>query len=173
MKKLMLFCLAACLCACGGDPKEIKDISTYITEVSDSMSAGKKVMVIKIKASSQTTASRLIYSPANEMREIFPKMLKHFPDLDAEYIDFIILGDLVDKYGNSRLAPIIRLSFKMSDIKKINFTQDFTPWRLLALVDEGYHLHPRVSHEAITEYCNETDNKRYAAVFCNTAKSFK
>lgn len=158
------------LFGCGdGPPKNIHDTSRDITQVSEVQDGTATVLVIDMKPSSGYSDASFFFMATEDIKKVLEKITKHFQNQKAERIDFILTTGLSDKYGNSKDLPVIRLSFDMSEVRKINFQNgNFTSWDLLGLAHPASFPHP-AGRDIVIGYCHEESNAKYAQAFCRMA----
>lgn len=170
VKTLWAALVAALLAGCGDEPpKTIQDTSRDITKVSDVMDGATKVLVIDMKPSAGHSDSSFFFMATEDMNKVVAKITKHFQNQQADRIDFVFTTGLSDKYGNSKDFPIIRLSFDMPEVKKINFQNgNFTSWDLLNLGHPANYPHP-VGKKIVAAYCGEESNAKFAQNFCRAS----
>lgn len=83
-------------------------------------------------------------------------------------MEFRIITELEDRYGNTKEDAIMTIGFTGSDIEKINFGNKagFTGWSLLNLAQPPKHI-TFAGREAISEYCSDDSNRNYADLFAS------
>ncbi|UTH73957.1 hypothetical protein [Chromobacterium sp. IIBBL 290-4] len=169
--KNVLFALlvALSISACGGEsptpPKDVKDIDSKITKVDQAKVDGKSVMRVTMKLNG-LSASADVFSAGSEMLNISKEIVKYFPKQAGDEVHFVLVADLVDKYGNKSEAGVLEIPYATNELKKINFeSSSFTGWNLLNLSQEVTLLHP-VGREFIREFCKDESNAKYADTFC-------
>lgn len=169
MKKLLALLLAGLLVGCSGDPKSIQETSRDITRVSDAMDGAVKVLVIDMKPSAGYSNSSFFFMATEDIKKVVAMIAKHFPNQQADRMDFILTTGLSDKYGNSKDLQVIRLSFDMPEVKKINFQNSgFTSGDLLNLAHPASYLHP-AGKDIVAAYCGEDSNAKFAPSFCRAS----
>lgn len=161
---------AALLAGCGDDPpKSIQETSRDITKVSEIKDGPATLLVIDMKPSSGHSNSSFLFMATEDIKKVLASIAKHFPNQQASRIDFVLTTALSDKYGNSKDFPVLRLSFEMSEVKKINFQGGtFTSWDLLRLANPASYPHP-VGKDIVAGYCSDESNAKYAQEFCRAS----
>lgn len=158
---LMAFMLIGCT------PKTIEETSGNITAVSEVVNGSTKTL--KIEMTPDSTGyddSSFFFMAAQEVKEILAKITKHFPNQSQEQVEFVFSTKLVDRYGNGSDQPIIKLTFDMADIKKINFDSvNFTNLDLLGFVKIAKFPHP-AGRKIVDTYCHDESNYKHSTVFC-------
>ena len=149
------------------EPTIIKEISSHIISADEVTKDGKKLLKIELKTPSALNESSYFFSTTNEAMEILAKTVKYFPNQQADQIEFILIAELSDNYGNASNQPVIGLTFDTADIKKINFAH-FTSWDLLRFAGLPDYLHP-AGRKIVNAYCQDETNKKYAIGFCQAA----
>lgn len=166
-KKLLGLCLAALLAGCGEDvPKNIQETSRDITKVSETVSDNQKLLVIDVTPSSGNSNAIFFFHATENINKVLAKIIQYFPNQTAQRIDFIISTALSDKYGNTKVFPVLRLSFDMDVVRKINFkNSNFSSWDLLLLANPVDYLHP-AGRNIVADYCRDESNSKFAGEFC-------
>lgn len=169
-KTLLVAFVAMLLAGCGDEPpKSIQDTSRDITKVSDVTDGAIKVLVIDMKPSAGHSDSSFLFMATEDINKVVAKITKYFQNQQADRIDFVLTTGLSDKYGNSKDFPVIRLSFDMPEVKKVNFQNtSFTSWDLLNLAHPANYLHP-VGKKIVAAYCGEESNAKFAQEFCRAS----
>lgn len=153
------------LAACGDEPpKTIKEIDSHILRVEESQSGSTPTLRVFWKLDGISAEADMAAATFG-MEKVAKGIMKYFPSQQADEVRFILNAGLVDRYGNKSRADAIEVPFSMAEIRKVKFSDSFTPWDLLNLSEEPRMLHP-VGLEFITEYCKEDNNAKYARDFC-------
>ncbi len=149
-------------------PKSIQEINKEITGVSETVTGGTKALVVDMKPSSGYDESSYFFMATDGVNKVLAGISKHFPNQQADRVDFVLAAGLTDKYGNTKDSPVIRLSFDMADVRKINYQGgSFTSWDLLRLANDVSYLHP-AGKSIVQGYCRDESNGKYARDFCRT-----
>ena len=167
MKKWIIALAASVLTGCGEEaPKALADLSRDITGVASSEVAGKKLLEFSMRPSSRSSNANYFFQATSEINHILPKLLQYFPEERSDLIFFTLSADLTDKFGNVKGEPVIQVSFKAEDVKKINYKGgQFSSWSLLNLANNVEFLHPAGS-TIVSDYCQDKDSIEYAHRFC-------
>lgn len=162
---LAILTLAGCTDA---PPKSIQETHRDITKVSESLEGGVKALVVDMKPSAGYSDSSFFFMATEGVNKVLSDISKHFPNHQASRIDFVLTTGLTDNYGHSKDFPVIKLSFDMADVKKVNYKDGyFTSWDMLRLAQPLSFPHP--SGKAIVRgYCADESNVKYAREFCRS-----
>lgn len=172
MRGVMIGMLVLGLVGCGGakePPKTIKDTSRDITAVNLVDGKDGKVLKVEMETSSITGGAGFFLMASDGVLDVMKGVVTYFPEQSGDRARFIFSTQLVDKYGNKSVAPVVELGLDMKEVKKINFANaNFTAWDMLRFVDQVKYP-SMVGVDIISEYCEKDSNKQYAADFCRLA----
>ncbi|ALR05372.1 hypothetical protein XFPR_07085 [Xylella fastidiosa] len=145
--------------------ERIARINKSVVKAKENMHDGKPLLIVDIMPSSGFSNSALLFNASTKMVDILAKSQKIIPK-DGN-VEFRIITELEDRYGNTKEDAIMTIGFTGSDIEKINFGNKvgFTGWSLLNLAQPPKHI-TFAGREAISEYCSDDSNRNYADLFC-------
>ncbi|HHW4677406.1 hypothetical protein PXH81_03335 [Xylella fastidiosa] len=145
--------------------ERIIKINKGVVSAREHMEDGKPLLIVDIGPSSTFSNSALLFDASTKMVDILAKSQKIIPK-DGN-VEFRIITELEDRYGNTKEDAIMTIGFTGSDIEKINFGNKagFTGWSLLNLAQPPKHI-TFAGREAISEYCSDDSNRNYADLFC-------
>ncbi|MBO2589346.1 hypothetical protein [Shewanella algae] len=160
-----IFIFAFFLVGCGNEkpPQKIEEIRSSIIAVNPPNELfDSRDLVIQVKSNS-------VFSTAIETGRIMKGIIDYFPlELDNKRNIWIISDvDVVDKYNNKSIESSFALSWKVDDVKKINFQNGFNEFALLNLTEVILPM-TSVGHDLLVDYCKDEDNLTYTKRFCVT-----
>ncbi len=127
MRKILpiILILTLILVACGGD-KEINYKDLTVEEIIQELAAGRYEVeeitekdntygaILKTELTSNKTARKELLLKTKDI-------LKKLEDKDIEFINIEWQVELIDKAGNSKYNPVMRLDFKKETLDKMNW----------------------------------------------------
>ena len=152
--------LAVFLTACG--PSSVQDLSGAIvkTEVTDT-GTGKR---LEITHALKTVLSERVwlFQVSADLKDIAQGVVENWPNDYAE-VFFFVQAPVQDQYGRSDSAQVMKISWAVADLKKVNWS-GMTNWQLLGLAKE-VQFKP-LGRRLATAFCEDPNNAQYAGRFC-------
>ena len=160
MKKLIVILVAGLMAGCGEDPppEQVKDIHSRIHAVVEDGS----VLKIELSARPALTADYHFQNASMDTARISEKLIRYFPETKQEKLVYVLNADVSDKYGNQKETPVLELTYKIDDLRKINY--DTIYHRQILEFAEPIHYLGMAGVQIVKAWCDE--NKDDARRFC-------
>ena len=164
MKTVIGVVIALAVTACGkseeGPPRALRDLDSSIASVQETPAELKILM----NARAVFRTKDAMENASLQAARISERMLRYFPDVTQEWVSYVVIVDLEDKYGKQSSEPILEIKFSTAELRKVDF-QNIHYKKLLDLAAPMGYMTP-VGAEVVREWCAEQDNRQYARRFC-------
>jgi hypothetical protein len=125
---------------------------------------------VEIRLTSQDAydGSNYIYSAADDMSKILEKIIKQYGGDKYDTVHFVVKGKAVDQYGKSSDAEVFRVTYDMSEVRKVDFSNVYPIYLLNRFTVGNLDIGP-IGKPALLAFCS--DYHKEAPDFCRKVLS--
>ncbi|MDO5102293.1 MAG: hypothetical protein Q4D91_05245 [Lautropia sp.] len=136
-----------------------------VDSVNKNKKTGKFRIVLSYKPSAVWNEASYVSGLSHRIVDLGQAIQKHA--IDVEYASFVAFGNYVDSYGNESQKKVLTIDIPEVDYSRINW-KNITHWDILDISEVS--LRP-VGRSAAKRFCEDSSNKKGAAVFCSAVLS--
>ncbi|MBC7954061.1 MAG: hypothetical protein H7Z12_19865 [Rhodospirillaceae bacterium] len=151
------------LAGCDEKIERVEDLSRRIVKVEKTNVLGKgERLEITYFEKDILSEKAFVSGLAFDAIKINKGIVANWPDKYFEVLYFF-KAPTTDKFGQSGDALALKVKWDVADLKKVNW-DNFTAWGMLSIASD-VQFKP-LGRQAVTAYCSDEDNLRYAIDFC-------
>jgi hypothetical protein len=139
----------------------ITRIKAIEPDVSDVTVLAGAHLVIGLAQTAVWSESNLVGTYSREALRIMQAVTTDSPN-DFKKVSLELTAPVTDKFGHSSTGVLMRWSYDMGEMRKVNW-DDFNDWQLLNLTKAEF---TPLGRQAATAYCVEPDHQKYCGDFC-------
>lgn len=148
-----------------GPPETVSDLSSNIQKTQEWPQLSEEpVLGVFFLQDATNSNKNFLFRTSRDISDISEEILEFWPDDYSEILWFIRFPS-VDQYGNKGEGTAMKISYRLDDLKRINW-DNMNEWQFLNLANL-VEMNGGVGRKVAIAYCDDETHRKHSTGFCS------